>query len=91
MGRIGREGVNGVRERLCEEMGRSLDPDEIEYEMSRDKGFGGLKKTYSETNAKVEKKSKEMTSGEDFLGSHSERPLTEDSMSDDGDGGAENQ
>ena len=40
MGRTGPIGVDGIRQRLAERFGRSLDPEEIAEEMECDKGFG---------------------------------------------------
>lgn len=45
-GRTGSTGVTGVRERLREKFNRSPDPDEMEDEMTRDKGYGGYKIKY---------------------------------------------
>jgi hypothetical protein len=44
LGRTGARGMNGVRERLREKFNRSPGPDEIDYEMNRDKGYGGQNK-----------------------------------------------
>lgn len=56
-GRTGCTGVNGIRERLREEFGRSPDPDKIDFEMNRDKGFGGDKNKKRMDSVKVEKES----------------------------------
>jgi hypothetical protein len=41
LGRTGPKGEMGIVEDLREQLGRSPDPDEIEDEMKRDKGYGG--------------------------------------------------
>jgi hypothetical protein len=81
--------VNGVREKLREEFKRSPDPDEMEYELSRDKGFGGLSKNKNPDGVE-EEESTERTSEEDSMGSHSESPLTDQSEKDDGECGPSN-
>ena len=43
LGRTGRKGEWGIVEDLREQLGRSPDPDEIEDEMKRDKGYGGAR------------------------------------------------
>jgi hypothetical protein len=43
LGRTGASGEEGVRERLCELLGRSPDPDKVAEEMQRDKGYGKRK------------------------------------------------
>lgn len=43
-GRIGPSGEVRVRQRLKKVLRRSLDPEEIQEEMSRDKGYGGYSK-----------------------------------------------
>lgn len=40
LGRTGALGEEGVRQRLQELIGRSLEPEEVVEEMQRDKGFG---------------------------------------------------
>jgi hypothetical protein len=41
LGHIGPKGKMGIVEDLREQLGRSPDPNEIEDEMKRDKGYGG--------------------------------------------------
>ena len=53
-GRTGSIGMNGVREKLRSQYGRSLDPDEIFEEMQRDKGYGGQKQKVSTFSLKSE-------------------------------------
>ena len=43
-GRTGPSGEVGVRERLRRQLRRSPDPEEIQHEMARDKGYGGQSK-----------------------------------------------
>ena len=43
-GRTGPSGEVGVRERLRKMLRRSPDPEEIQFEMARDKGYGGRSK-----------------------------------------------
>lgn len=43
LGRTGALGEEGIRERLHQLLGRSPDPDEVNQEMQRDKGYGKLK------------------------------------------------
>ena len=43
-GRTGPSGEVGVRERLRNRFRRSPDPDEVQFEMVRDKGYGGRSK-----------------------------------------------
>ena len=42
LGRTGALGEDGIRERLRQLLGRSPDPDEVNQEMQRDKGYGKL-------------------------------------------------
>lgn len=84
LGRTGRQGVNGVIERLREKFKRSPDPDEIEEEMNRDKGFGGY--AQRKVAAKLEKESVEVYSSENSMGSSTDTLRTRDNMSDDGHG-----
>ena len=44
LGRTGPGGEAGVRDYLKETLERSLDPEEVQAEMSRDKGYGGKKR-----------------------------------------------
>ena len=55
LGRTGRVGIEGVRQRLRELHGRSPDPDEVIEEMQRDKGYG---KPYKRTSAEGKRWSK---------------------------------
>jgi len=57
IGRTGSIGENGVREKLRKKYGRSPDPDEVEEEMCRDKGYGGRKRKKYTIPEKEEKKS----------------------------------
>lgn len=82
--------MNDVRESLRERYNRSLDPDEIELEMSRDKGFGGMKKKKNESGVELEKDAKDMPSDENSIGSQDQSPRTEQSLSDDGDASPDN-
>lgn len=81
-GRTGSRGINGVRERLREKFNRSPDPDEMEEELNRDKGYGGYKKRRA--LVKLEKESRELLSDENLPGSPSRSPLTEHNASEEG-------
>ena len=56
IGRTGRRGIDGVREKLHSFLGRSPDPSEVEEEMQRDKGYGGHNRK-SNVQSMKEKKS----------------------------------
>lgn len=81
-GRTGSRGVNGVRERLREKFNRSPDPEEMEFELTRDKGYGGYRKKRG--LVKLEKESPEQSSEENSTESHSRTPLSEQLISDEG-------
>ena len=90
LGRTGSRGVNGIRERLRQILNRSPDPEEIEYEMTRDKGYGGYQKKSTAVGVQLKRELKEMSSDEDSVGSQSESPVAYQSMSDDREGSPEN-
>jgi len=77
-GRTGSRGINGVRERLREQFNRSPDPEEMEFELSRDKGYGGYKKKRG--LVKLEE-SPEQSSAENSMESPSRTPLSEQLIS----------
>ena len=79
-GRTGSRGINGVRERLREQLNRSPDPDEMEFELSRDKGYGGYKKKRG--LVKLEEESPNQSSAENSIESPSRTPLSEQINSD---------
>lgn len=81
-GRTGRTGMNGVREKLREEFNRSPDPDEIEFEMNRDKGFGGYKRKKLNNVVKQERESQPISSGTITPESQSGTPISEHGLSD---------
>lgn len=83
IGRTGSRGENGVRELLRERFNRSPDPDEMEYELTRDKGYGGYKKWRS--IVKQEKETQKLESEENSLESHSDTNSSERSESECGD------
>lgn len=83
-GRTGCRGVNGVRERLREKLRRSLDPDEIEFELNCDKGFAGYRQ--KKISAKLEKESLQVSSDENSMGSPSGSPVSRQSMSEEDQG-----
>lgn len=84
--RTGSRGLNGIRERLREQLKRSPDPEEVEFEMSRDKGYGGYKKMMAKV--KVEKEVLEVSSDDASRGWDSGSPASEHSISPKGHGGA---
>ncbi len=79
-GRTGSRGVNGVRERLRKQFNRSPDPEEMEFELSRDKGYGGYKK--KRRLVKLEEESPEPSTAENSMDSPSRTPLSEQLHSD---------
>ena len=79
-GRTGSRGINGVRERLREQFNRSPDPEEMEFELSRDKGYGGYKKKLR--LVKLEEVSPEQSTAENSMESPSQTPLSEPLNSD---------
>lgn len=81
-GRTGSRGVNGVRERLREEFNRSPDPDEMERELQRDKGYGGYKKKRVQQEEE-EKEYTEVLSDENSPGSQSRGHASEDRFTED--------
>lgn len=80
-GRTGPRGLNGVRERLREYLERSPDPEEIEMEMNRDKGYAGYKKKIRGEASEHDNVSKQVFSDDNSTGSQSTRPGSEDSTS----------
>lgn len=80
-GRTGSRGINGIRERLREHLKRSPDPEEIEIEMKRDKGYGGYKKQKRGEAEEHDNVSKQVLSDENSTGSQTTRPGSEDNMS----------
>ena len=84
LGRTGRCGVNGVRERLRELLKRSPDQEEIEIEMNRDKGFMGSKKKYIEDGGEFEE-TRRRNSDIHSLGSCGQSPMSGHSESEDDD------
>lgn len=70
-GRTGSRGVNGVREILREIFNRSPDPDEMERELQRDKGYGGYKKKEYKDGVGEEKVYKQALSQDNSTGSQS--------------------
>lgn len=81
-GRTGSRWVNGVRELLREKFNRSPDPDEMESELTRDKGYGGYKK--KRALVKLEKEFREQSSEENRIESPSKSPLAEEHINDGG-------
>ena len=79
-GRIGSRGINGVRERLREQLNRSPDPDEMEFELSRDKGYGRYKTKRG--LVKLEEESPDPSTAENSMQSPSRLPLSEQLNSD---------
>jgi hypothetical protein len=86
-GRTGSGGVHGVRERLRERFNRSPDPDEMEAELNRGKGFGGVKQ--KRRMVKLEKESKQGFSENDSMASPSGGRVSGRSISDSGHGASQ--
>ena len=74
-GRTGSRGINGVKERLREQLNRSPDPDEMEFELSRDKGYGRYKTKRG--LVKLEEESPDPSTAENSMQSPSRLPLSE--------------
>lgn len=77
--------MNGIRERLREKFKRFPDPEEMEFKMNCDKGFGGYKKMLA--TVKVEKEVLQVSSDDDSMVSESETHPSQHSNSDEGHGG----
>jgi hypothetical protein len=82
-GRTGSRGINGVRERLREILGRSPDPDEMEKQINRDKGYGGYKRTRREDSVEQDNRSKQELSSDNSMNSQSTKAISEGGDSDD--------
>ena len=76
-GRTGSRGINGVRERLREILGRSPDPDEMDREIKRDKGYGGNKRMRRENAMEKDNRSKQELSEGDSMNSQSTKAASE--------------
>ena len=87
-GRTGCRGENGIRERLREQLKRSPDPEEMEFEMNRDKGYGGYKKMMAKV--KLEKESVQISSDDDSTRLGSGRDNSVHSISSEGHAGPQN-
>lgn len=76
-GRTGSRGINGVRERLRDILGRSPDPDEMEREIKRDKGYGGYKRKRRENAMEQDNRSKQELSEDNSMTSQSTKAVSE--------------
>jgi hypothetical protein len=58
-------------------LGRFPDPDEMEKEINRDKGYGGYKKKRCEDSVKQDNRSKQKLSSDNSMNSHATKTVFE--------------
>ncbi|KAG0591288.1 hypothetical protein KC19_1G164000 [Ceratodon purpureus] len=77
-GRTGPSGEVGVREKLRRRLRRSPEPHEVDFEMARDKGYGGRSKRLRIENSDMEGRGKAVASGSRWTLGSEERDFSDE-------------